>query len=142
MITITNKIKKEMSSKKRNTRQRRIILEELAKVKTHPRADALFHMVRKRLPAISMGTVYRNLNLLKEEGKVLELTCGKYSSHYDADIRNHYHFFCTNCKQIFDLDEPLLADLDKAISRRSGMVVRYHRIHFYGYCRTCKDTRG
>lgn len=135
-------MKKESThNRRRNTRQRQIILEELSKVKSHPKADTLFQTVRKRMPAISMGTVYRNLNLLKEEGKVLELACGRYSSHYDADTRNHYHFFCVECESIFDLDAPILQDLDITISRSSGMRVAYHRIHFYGYCRNCKDDR-
>src|SRR3990167_8750300 len=135
-------MKKEANNKKRNTKQRRIILEELTKVKTHPRADTLFHMVRRRLPAISMGTVYRNLNLLKEEGKALELQCGKYSSRYDADTRNHYHFFCMECEGIFDLEEPVLQDLDKTISKTSGLRVHYHRMNFYGYCGNCKGDRA
>lgn len=134
--------KKLIKNSRRNTRQRRIILEELSKVKTHPRADVLFQMVRKKIPAISLGTVYRNLNLLKEEGRVLELQCGKDSSRYDADTRNHYHFFCRKCESIFDLDEPLLEDLDKTISKASGLSVQYHRINFYGYCGNCKGDRA
>jgi Fe2+ or Zn2+ uptake regulation protein len=127
---------------RRNTRQRRIIFDELSKIKTHPDASSLFRIVRRRLPNISLGTVYRNLNLLRGEGKVVELTCAKYSCHYDADTKNHYHFFCIDCDNIFDLDEPLLRDLESKVSSRSGMAVKYHRIDFYGYCRNCKDNRS
>lgn len=123
---------------RRNTRQRRMILEELKKVRTHPTADSLFRMVRRRLPSVSFGTVYRNLNLLKAEGQILELTCGKYSCRYDGDTRNHYHFFCLECKKVFDLNEPILKDLDKKVSRKAGISVKYHRIDFYGYCKGCK----
>jgi Fe2+ or Zn2+ uptake regulation protein len=122
---------------RRATRQRKLILEELRKVKTHPTADSLFRATRRRLPSVSFGTVYRNLNLLKDEGQILELTCGKYSCRYDGDTKNHYHFFCLKCKKVFDLDEPILKDLDKKVSRKSGMVVKYHRIDFYGYCKGC-----
>lgn len=123
---------------RRTTKQRKIILEELMKVKTHPTADSLFRMVRRRLTNISFGTVYRNLNLLKDEGRILELTCGKYSCRYDGDTKNHCHFFCLECKNVFDLDEPILKDLDKKISIKSGMNIKYHRIDFYGYCKGCK----
>lgn len=129
-------------SSRRNTKQKRIIFDELSKTKAHPDADALFRMVRRRLPNISMGTIYRNINLLRDEGKILELNCGRYSSHYDADIRNHYHFFCLDCRNIFDLDEPLLRTLDSRVSKGSGMCVEYHRIDFYGYCRNCKARRS
>lgn len=133
---ITNKMLKNIL--RRNTRQRNIILEELKKVKNHPTADSLFKLVRKKLPFISFGTVYRNLNLLRDQGQILELTCGRYSCRYDGDIRNHYHFFCVSCKQLFDLDGPILKNLDKRVSKNSGVVVKYHRIYFYGYCRECK----
>lgn len=123
---------------RRTTKQRKTLLEELRKVKTHPTADAIFKMVRRRLPSISFGTVYRNLNLLRDQGEILELVCGKYSCHYDGDIKNHYHLFCLKCKRVFDLDVPVLGDLDKKVSKNSGFKVKYHRIDFYGYCQDCK----
>ena len=133
---ITNKMKRIIL--RRITRQRSIILKELRKVKSHPTADSIFRMARRRIPSISFGTVYRNLNLLKNQGRILELTCGKYSCCYDGNISKHYHFLCLKCKNIFDLDEPVLKDLDIRISKKSGMHVEYHRIDFYGYCRVCK----
>jgi Fe2+ or Zn2+ uptake regulation protein len=124
---------------RRPTKQRNIILEELRKVKIHPTADAVFKMARRRLPRVSFGTVYRNLNLLRDEGKILELTCGKYSCRYDGNTTNHYHFFCLSCKKVFDLHGPIIANLNKKISRKSGVTVKYHRIDFYGYCKSCKE---
>ncbi|MDP3787322.1 MAG: transcriptional repressor [Candidatus Omnitrophota bacterium] len=124
---------------RRKSTQRKIILDELKKLKTHPRADLLFKIVRKKLPNISFGTVYRNLNLLRDQGEILELTCGKHSCRYDGTVTNHYHFFCLKCERVFDLDEPVLRDLDMRVSKKSGMAVNYHRIDFYGYCRECKS---
>ena len=124
--------------RRRQTRQRAVILNELRKVKTHPTADSVFKMVRKRLPSVSFGTVYRNLNLLRDEGRILELTCGRYSCRYDADASNHYHFFCLGCKRVCDLDKPTLKKLDEQVSKSSGVMVKYHRIDFYGYCKDCK----
>lgn len=134
---ITNKMKREI--KRRATKQKGVILEELGKVKTHPTADSVFGIVRKRLPTISFGTVYRNLNLLRDEGKILELSSGKYSCRYDATTVNHYHFACLCCGSLFDLDTEVLKDIDTRISRKSGMKVKYHRIKFYGYCLNCKN---
>jgi Fur family transcriptional regulator, peroxide stress response regulator len=127
---------------RRNTKQRRVILGELLKTKAHPDASALFKIVRRRIPDISIGTVYRNLNLLKGDGRIIELACGRHSSHYDADLKSHYHFFCLDCGNILDLDEPLLRSLDNEVSKRSGMTVKYHRVDFYGYCGNCKNNRS
>lgn len=127
---------------RRNTKQRRVILDELSKTKAHPDASALFKVVRRRIPDISIGTVYRNLNLLKGDGRIIELARGRHSSHYDADLKSHYHFFCLDCGNILDLDEPLLRSLDSEVSKRSGMTVKYHRVDFYGYCGNCKNNRS
>lgn len=125
---------------RRNTSQRQVILEELRKVQTHPTADAIFKMVRKRLPNISYGTVYRNLNLLRDESKVLELSCGRYSCRYDGTVSNHYHFFCLGCKNVFDMEDlPLLKDLDALAGANPDFKVFSHRLEFHGYCRKCNQ---
>ena len=124
---------------KRNTKQKKIILEELKKVKTHPMADSIFRMVRKRMPTISFGTVYRNLNSLKEEQQIIELTNGKYSCRYDGNTDTHYHYYCLDCKRVFDVDKPVLKELNKIMSDKSGFKINYHMINFYGKCRECKS---
>lgn len=124
---------------RRQTRQRKIIIEELKKTKSHPTADSLFKIIRRKIPYISFGTVYRNLNLLRDQGKILELTCGKYSCRYDGDTRNHYHFLCLKCRNVFDLEVSILKNLDKRVSEKLNFLVEYHRLNFYGYCRSCKS---
>ena len=116
-------------------------MDELCKVKTHPSADSLFKMVRKRLPSISYGTVYRNLNLLKEENKVLELSFGKYSCRYDGVVSEHLHFFCLKCKNVFDVEEVSLNDWEEKVSKKLNFKVEYHRVEFYGYCDKCKNLK-
>lgn len=123
---------------RRTTKQRSVILEELRKVKTHPTADVVFKMVRRKLPSVSFGTIYRNLNLLRDQGHILELFCGKYSCRYDGNIKNHYHFFCIKCRKVFDIDEPILNNLDSKVSKKLGFTVKYHRVDFYGHCRGCR----
>ena len=133
-------MKKEIT--RRNTRQRQVILDELCKVKTHPGADSIFKMVRKKIPNVSYGTVYRNLNLLRDEGKVLELSLGKYSCRYDGTVVSHSHFFCLRCKNIFDIAELNMNNLDGRISDRHNFKVEYHRIEFFGYCDKCKSHKN
>ncbi|MFQ5853689.1 MAG: transcriptional repressor, partial [Candidatus Binatia bacterium] len=74
----------------RRSRPREVILEELRKVKTHPRGDELFETVRRRLPRISLGTIYRNLALFHRQGLVLELSCGNFNR-YDGNTTPHHH---------------------------------------------------
>lgn len=123
---------------RRLTKQKRLILEELQKTKTHPTGEVLLKSVRRRLSSVSLGTLYRNLNLLRDEGKILELRCGRYSCHYDADTRLHYHFLCLDCQRVLDLDAPPLLDIDRVIVQKTGLAVRFHRLDFYGYCHSCK----
>lgn len=122
----------------RNSRQRNIILEELKKLKTHPTADTIFEIVRRKIPKISFGTVYRNLNLLREQNQILELTSGRYSCRYDGNTNNHYHFVCKICGKVFDLDISLIKNLEKQIEKKSGFFVDNHRLEFYGKCKNCK----
>ena len=127
---------------RRNTKQRQIILEELCKVKTHPSADTLFRMARRRIPRISYGTVYRNLNVLRGEGKILEIAFGKYSCRYDGTLVSHSHFFCLKCKNIFDIAEFNMNNLDGRVSDRLNFKVEYHRVEFFGYCNKCKSPKN
>lgn len=126
---------------RRETRQRNAILEELRKVKTHPTACDIYKTVRRKIPSISFGTIYRNLNLLREEGKILELSCGKHSSRYDATVSPHYHFCCLACKNVFDVNISVLKNLDKRIGKNLGFDVLSHQIDFFGYCDNCRQRR-
>jgi len=95
----------------RLTTQRQIILEELSKVKTHPTASELYDMVRKRLPRIGLGTVYRNLELMAENGMILKLEVGGTQKRFDATTDTHYHIRCSGCGKVDDIDTPVMDDL-------------------------------
>lgn len=116
------------------------MLEELTKVSTHPDAKTLLSMVRRRIPAVSLGTIYRNLNILRDEGKIIELNLGRYSCHYDADISTHHHFFCLLCQKVFDLKGYIFSGIDKRLQKQ-GFYVQYQRIHLYGHCPGCRNKR-
>ena len=81
----------------RMTRQRAVILEELRKVKTHPTADELYSIVRERLPRISLGTVYRNLDFLADTGEIRRLEAAGTTKRFDGDISWHQHVRCIHC---------------------------------------------
>lgn len=122
----------------RMTRQREVVLDELSKTRIHPKADEVYQMVRKKLPHISFGTVYRNLRLLKELGLVRELSFGKNFSRYEAFYENHQHFTCTTCGKVMDIDEPLAVSTSGVTVKGEKMLVDEYRLEFYGTCSNCQ----
>lgn len=122
----------------RLTTQRQIILEELAKVKTHPTASELYDMVRKRLPRIGLGTVYRNLELMAENGMILKLEVGGTQKRFDATTDTHYHIRCSSCGRVDDIDTPVLEELVKEAAASSSYLVLGHHVEFSGICPSCQ----
>ena len=121
----------------RMTRQRRVILEELRKVKTHPSADEIYEIVRKRLPRISLGTVYRNLEKLSESGDIQKLEPGSSLKRFDGDPTDHCHIRCVRCDRI--ADAPMAPDLkiDLARVNSTDYEIIGHRLEFIGVCPIC-----
>ena len=121
----------------RMTCQRKVILEELRKVDTHPSADEVYEMVRKRLPRISLGTVYRNLEILSESGEIQKLELGCNLKRFDGIAENHYHIRCTHCDRLVDAP----ADFDVAINHDIKNAIEYkiigHKLEFIGICPDC-----
>lgn len=125
----------------RMTRQRRVLLETLSRVDTHPTAAELYEMVRRRLPDVSQGTVYRNLRHLEELGYVQELDYGPGASHFDATVEPHYHLRCDECQRVIDLHierEPS-PGIDAAQRAAPQWRVCDHRVEFRGLCPKCRD---
>jgi Fe2+ or Zn2+ uptake regulation protein len=107
----------------------------------HPTADWVHAEVRRRLPHVSLATVYRNLRLLARLGLLTEIHQGP-SIRFDARVGRHHHFTCTACQRIFDLDEPVDPRLEARIAARTGLLVSHHRIEFYGLCADCAPGRN
>ncbi len=118
----------------RMTKQRAVVLEELSKTNDHPRADEIYQRVRRRLPNISFGTVYRNLKTLKELGLVRELNYGKKFSRFEVNIGKHHHFICLGCGRVYDLDIVPSRKLCEEAAQKTGFEVADCRVEFYGYC--------
>ena len=122
----------------RKTKQREAILEVLKGTTSHPGADWIYDEVRKEMPSISKGTVYRNLNLLSEAGQITELDLSGTLSRFDARQDNHYHFRCEKCGRVFDVDEPVDEEIDRRVARRTGFKISRHRLEFRGLCKDCQ----
>lgn len=122
----------------RKTKQREVILDVLRNTDCHPTADWIYQEVRKELPNISLGTVYRNLRCLTEMGEALELCYGSTYSRFDGNPEPHYHFVCEKCGQVYDMGMTVMRDLEKLAAADTGFTVTDHRLEFYGICSACK----
>jgi len=120
-----------MTSKERLTSQKKIIIDFLKSTKSHPTAESIYQAVKKKLPQISLSTVYRILNDLKEKGKIIEVF-NKKGIHFDGDTSNHSHFFCSRCHKIYDIYDKFNLKPKNKIGQ-----IKDYKIYFYGICKKC-----
>lgn len=112
-------------------------MEELKRLRSHPTAKDLCEIVRRRVPRISLGTVYRNLEILARQGLVQKLDVGGFEMRFDGESANHYHLRCLACGRVDDVDIRLLDGLDKALRGATDFQVLGHRLEFVGICPDC-----
>ncbi len=119
------------------SRQREVILEEVKFRYDHPTADMIYHSVLEKIPNISLGTVYRNLNQLVEHGLIRKILIPDDSDRFDFNLKNHQHLYCTCCKQVFDIESNVLKGIDKVIEKETNYIILSHEIVFTGICEAC-----
>ena len=138
MKHIDNRGKNDINSvPMRSTRQRSIILEVLKGTDAHPTAGWIFEKVKEQCTNISLGTIYRNLNLLKDKGIIKELKFGKNTARYDANFEPHHHIFCLECGKLEDVNCNLHPELTKAVEEENGYTIVSHQLEFSGICPDC-----
>jgi|TARA_Y100000310_G_scaffold39192_2_gene36794 Fur family peroxide stress response transcriptional regulator len=120
--------------KRRLTVQKLKILEYLRSVKTHPTAEIIYDAVKKQVPTITLATVYRNLNLLANKGKILRLEMGN-EFHFDADIGRHQHCVCRKCGKIYDVFQKEISKYAMEKINYDGFNPTNVQVIFYGYCK-------
>ena len=122
----------------RMTKQRQVILEELRAVTSHPTADDMYDMVRRRLPNVSLGTVYRNLEVLAESGVVQKIDIGGTKKRFDGNVAVHYHLRCVECGRVDDVHLDVGVDLEAIAAAGSAYAIHRHRLEFIGTCPNCQ----
>ena len=121
------------------THQRQVIFEVLQGMSGHPNPEEVYARVRKRIPAISLATVYKNLHLFIETGIFREVSVHHGSLRMEVNSRPHYHLVCTSCRTIVDLDEKDLKPLPKAGRIPGGFKVERFAIDVLGLCNKCQN---
>lgn len=121
----------------KKSKQRDMIKAFLMGRKDHPTADVIYMNVRQELPNISLGTVYRNLTLLSDLGEIQRLHMGDGMDHFDADTSPHYHFVCTECNSVIDLEMDDIDVINEIAAAHFDGRITGHVTHFYGTCSSC-----
>src|SRR5262249_46147952 len=129
--------------KLRSSNQRTLVRQIVELAHDHPTAHAVFERARRRMPSISLGTVYRNLQLLVEQGSLLERKVDGRPARYEASRCRHYHIGGSECGALDDLSVPYQETLDRRIQKMVLYKLQEHRMEFYGICPRCQaDARG
>ncbi len=126
-----------------NTKQRQLIYETVQNNYDHPTADEIFHIVRAKMPNISLGTVYRNLGLLAEQNKIRKISVPGKADHFDRESPWHDHMVCEKCGRMFDImlnntDAPSLV---QQLSHASHMQVTSYWLVANCICPDCQETQ-
>lgn len=123
---------------RRNTIQRDITLQAVRSLKNHATADEIYTYVSQEHPRIGKGTIYRNLNILAEEGKIRKLEIPGGPDCFDHNCTEHHHMRCVRCGRVFDVDLKPLLKLDDLVRAPQGMEFHDYHILFKGVCPDCR----
>lgn len=127
-------------TQQRATRQLAAVYDALAASHDHPTADQIFRRVRDALPRVSLGTVYRNLDKLREQGRLRVVRLEGGQAHYDAVTDAHDHFVCERCGGVVDLPGSGVRSANVA-ALPTGCEVHWHTTALYGVCQQCSSAR-
>ena len=125
----------------KRSKQRERMLELLGQTEIHPTADWLYQQLKQEFPSLSMGTVYRNLNILSKQKLIQKLPFGSTHDRYEAKKSPHYHLVCEKCGCVQDFDMPQYAKINEQAQKMSGFDISSHRIDFFGICERCQTKR-
>ncbi|MCV0401750.1 MAG: transcriptional repressor [Nitrosopumilus sp.] len=122
----------------RITPQRMAIVDYLIKTEDHPSADLIHKVVRKRYPMVSLSTVYKTLDLLREKKLVNEIEV-EGEARFDAHTDEHINLVCMKCGKIDDVDEESLKEIQVKASKKSKYLILKSNFELHGYCGNCKS---
>ena len=124
----------------RNTRQRALVLEAVRSLHNHPTSADVYDAVREKHPSISRATVYRNLNVLTEQGEVLHIPVAGGADRYDFRCDCHYHAICRECGVVYDVEMPS-EGLLSSVRDTHGFQIEGFDIIFTGLCPDCANPK-
>jgi len=124
------------TSLRRRTKQLEVIWNEISGDTSHPTADQVYERVRQKLPSISLGTVYRNLQKLVADGQLQVIVLDR-TQHFDPLLGRHQHFICKSCGKVYDVFVDAENEIRPISLPPGGFTVTSHQLSWYGTCRSC-----
>jgi Fe2+ or Zn2+ uptake regulation protein len=127
----------------RITRQRRIIIEEMRSMRSHPTASELYEVVRRKLPNISLATVYRNLEMMTGKGLIQKIVIDSRLKRFDANPEVHYHARCIRCGAINDIfiGSEIISLFRNKLDNLENFEIMDARIELLGHCEKCVEDK-
>lgn len=122
----------------RLTKQKKIVLDEVLSRCDHPTAEQIYLSIHEKFPNISKSTVYRNLDVLSQEG-LLNRIVHKEGDRFDLTLNNHYHVYCKICHKLVDTRIPYNKDFDKKVAAETSFLIDKHSLVFEGICPECQE---
>lgn len=126
------------ATKRKHSIRRERILELLSGTKQHPTAEWVYEQLKREYPGLSLGTVYRNLRILVEEGLAQSIPGGKSTDHFDADLAPHHHVVCDRCGRVSDAPVKVAEELFRKMEQVTGYRIDYPQISVSGLCPDCQ----
>lgn len=123
---------------RRNTIQKNLVLSAVRSLKSHVTADEVYELIKSNFPNIGKGTVYRNLNILADEGSIKRVEIPDGPDRYDFTVTEHYHVLCVKCNSVSDVDMDIIPDIYERIRNNNGMKFLSNDILFKGICDACQ----
>ena len=132
-----------MDNRRKNSKKRQAILDALCATKEHPTAEMLYRQLKEEYPELSLGTVYRNLGVLAEEGLAVSVCRVSGQERYDADTKPHAHFVCRSCRRVMDMELPeAVAETCRELDREYGFLTEDCSLTVRGLCSGCRKAQA
>lgn len=128
-----------MAGIKKYSRKRDAVLDKIRGTTSHPTAVWVYDEVKKDIPDISLGTVYRNLSVFKDEGLIVSVGVVDGQERFDANTDEHTHFICLCCGDVLDITARMDQSLNAAVARENGLDILFRQLTFYGKCEKCSN---
>lgn len=123
------------------THQRQVIYREMLLMGGHPSPETLYERVRRQIPSISLGTVYKNIRTFVDTGLLREVSLHHGSLRLEANFEPHHHLVCTKCRRIFDLPEKDLAPVKFRGTAPKGFRIQKISVELLGVCAACQKAK-
>ncbi len=128
-----------MPAVRKHSKKREAILVKLRSTTSHPSAAWVYEELRRDIPDLSLGTVYRNLSVFRDEGLITSVGVVNGQERFDGNTDEHTHFICLNCGDVLDLDVALPASLTSDVETDNNLSVQARQLTLYGHCTRCRS---